>query len=453
MRSVEPQCRPTPAAARGSLRRRSGPAIVPSPGSARCWRAAALAARCCCNATDLFFDEAQYWAWSLEPAFGYYSKPPLIAWMIALSTSVCGDERSSASACPRRSCTRRRRRVVFLLGRRLYDARDRASGRRSPSRRCPASRCRPGIISTDVPLLLCWAVALVGFVGADATAQALAAGAACSARRSASASTPSTPWRISSLCAGASISLVTPERRGVCATAGCGRRSALGVLLIAPNLALEHVEQLRHVLAHGRQRQLGRRAASIPSRRSSSSARQFGVFGPILFGACLVIAVARLEAAAARRPTACCWRSPLPILGIVTVAGVDLPRACQLGGAGLCRRRPCSSPASWCGTASWRWLKASLALNGAVAAAIAIVLALADVIPLPPPSPLERVLGWKALGSVTRRRCRSPQGGAALRRGAANDRAITATLLYYLRDEPVPVKAWRERPSRATISS
>src|SRR5690606_4041263 len=42
------------------------------------------------NATDLFFDEAQYWSWSLEPAFGYYSKPPLIAWMIWAATEVCG---------------------------------------------------------------------------------------------------------------------------------------------------------------------------------------------------------------------------------------------------------------------------------------------------------------------------------------------------------------------------
>ena len=43
------------------------------------------------NATDLFFDEAQYWSWSREPSFGYYSKPPLIAWIIAVATSVCGD--------------------------------------------------------------------------------------------------------------------------------------------------------------------------------------------------------------------------------------------------------------------------------------------------------------------------------------------------------------------------
>ena len=49
------------------------------------------------NATDLFFDEAQYWEWSRELAWGYYSKPPVIAWLIALSTSVCGDGEADAA--------------------------------------------------------------------------------------------------------------------------------------------------------------------------------------------------------------------------------------------------------------------------------------------------------------------------------------------------------------------
>ena len=35
-------------------------------------------------------DEAQYWSWSLRPDFGYFSKPPLIAWLIGATTSVCG---------------------------------------------------------------------------------------------------------------------------------------------------------------------------------------------------------------------------------------------------------------------------------------------------------------------------------------------------------------------------
>ena len=36
-------------------------------------------------------DEAQYWRWGQEFALGYYSKPPLIAWVIGLFTGLFGD--------------------------------------------------------------------------------------------------------------------------------------------------------------------------------------------------------------------------------------------------------------------------------------------------------------------------------------------------------------------------
>ena len=36
-------------------------------------------------------DEAQYWVWSRTPDFGYFSKPPMIAWVIGLTTSVFGN--------------------------------------------------------------------------------------------------------------------------------------------------------------------------------------------------------------------------------------------------------------------------------------------------------------------------------------------------------------------------
>src|SRR5579863_4914745 len=42
--------------------------------------------------TDLYPDEAQYWLWSLKPDWGYYSKPPLIAWLIAGSTWLAGSD-------------------------------------------------------------------------------------------------------------------------------------------------------------------------------------------------------------------------------------------------------------------------------------------------------------------------------------------------------------------------
>lgn len=40
---------------------------------------------------DLVQDEAQYWDWSRHPQLSYYSKGPLIAWVIALFTSIFGD--------------------------------------------------------------------------------------------------------------------------------------------------------------------------------------------------------------------------------------------------------------------------------------------------------------------------------------------------------------------------
>lgn len=40
---------------------------------------------------DLVQDEAQYWDWTRRPQLSYYSKGPLIAWVIGLSTAVFGD--------------------------------------------------------------------------------------------------------------------------------------------------------------------------------------------------------------------------------------------------------------------------------------------------------------------------------------------------------------------------
>jgi len=39
---------------------------------------------------DLHYDEAQYWEWSQQLDWSYYSKGPLIAWLIALSTGLFG---------------------------------------------------------------------------------------------------------------------------------------------------------------------------------------------------------------------------------------------------------------------------------------------------------------------------------------------------------------------------
>ena len=42
------------------------------------FRTAALAI----SPLELGVDEAQYWLWSQTPDFGYFTKPPLIAWIL-----------------------------------------------------------------------------------------------------------------------------------------------------------------------------------------------------------------------------------------------------------------------------------------------------------------------------------------------------------------------------------
>ncbi|MGL4281409.1 MAG: ArnT family glycosyltransferase, partial [Albidovulum sp.] len=44
------------------------------------------------NRTDLFVDESQYWLWGQNLDFGYYSKPPLIGWVIRVVTELAGSD-------------------------------------------------------------------------------------------------------------------------------------------------------------------------------------------------------------------------------------------------------------------------------------------------------------------------------------------------------------------------
>ena len=43
------------------------------------------------NGLDLIGDESYYWDWSRQPDWCYFSKPPMVAWLIGLSTWLFGD--------------------------------------------------------------------------------------------------------------------------------------------------------------------------------------------------------------------------------------------------------------------------------------------------------------------------------------------------------------------------
>ncbi len=69
-------------------------ATEPAPVSGAAWIVLAVtAARVVAlwfDRTDLFVDEAQYWAWSRSLDWGYFSKPPMIGWVIRGATELAG---------------------------------------------------------------------------------------------------------------------------------------------------------------------------------------------------------------------------------------------------------------------------------------------------------------------------------------------------------------------------
>jgi hypothetical protein len=109
-------------------------------------------------------DEAQYWLWSQTPDFGYFTKPPMIAWIIGASHWLFGHH-EAAVRLPAAWLHLATALTLWQATRWLYGP---AAGRLTALIwiTLPAVGLGSFLISTDTPLLLCVAVALLGLAGA-----------------------------------------------------------------------------------------------------------------------------------------------------------------------------------------------------------------------------------------------------------------------------------------------
>lgn len=114
---------------------------------------------------ELSPDEAYYWTWSREPALSYPDHPPLVAWLIALGTTVGGNTALGV-------------RWPFVLLGTLLVPLVFAAGRRAGLRPglavlvataagiSPLGSAAALLATPDAPLAFGWAVGLVGLLGA-----------------------------------------------------------------------------------------------------------------------------------------------------------------------------------------------------------------------------------------------------------------------------------------------
>lgn len=108
---------------------------------------------------DLYVDEAYYWGWSQHLDWGYYSKPPVIAALIAASTALLGNG-LIAIKLPSLLIYPATAFALYALGRRMFSEQVGFwAGLAFLS--MPLVSALGLFVSTDAPLLLCWTLALI----------------------------------------------------------------------------------------------------------------------------------------------------------------------------------------------------------------------------------------------------------------------------------------------------
>lgn len=108
---------------------------------------------------NLFGDEAQYWLWSLDLDFGYYSKPPLLAWVISAYTNIFGSSFVSLKLLPSI--------IYFFTAWSIFNISRNIGLPKKDAISCslvfltiPAVSFSSFILSTDILLLLFWSLSL-----------------------------------------------------------------------------------------------------------------------------------------------------------------------------------------------------------------------------------------------------------------------------------------------------
>lgn len=392
--------------------------------------------------TELFFDEAQYWFWSRELAFGYYSKPPLIGWIIRGATEICGHSEACIRA-PSPIFHGATAMIVYAVGRSLFDARIGFwSGLIYAT--LPGVSFSAALISTDVPLLFFVALALLAVVKLRNDASwgwAILLGVAIGSGLLAKYAMAYFVLCIAIYC------LWSSTGRSLLRRLHLYIALLIAAAFLAPNIWW-NAQNSFATFSHTADNANWSRSMFNASDALEFISGQFGVFGPLLVVVLVWFGLNWLRKPAVREEFGdsakllLAFSMPVIILMILQaflsrahanwaafayIAGTVLVTAVMLRGG-------------WT-----RIFRFSLGLHLAVVIIIAAANMVAGRIALPGGDPYARVLGWKALAETAAEKAQS--GG--FRSLATDKRAVAAELLYYLRDKNLPVYAIRgDRPPR-----
>ena len=382
--------------------------------------------------TDLFVDEAQYWLWAQDLAWGYYSKPPLIAAVIGAATWLAGSDSPFWVRMPApilhavtalllgtiAAKISRKAAIVVALG---YVT-------------LPMVAVGSALISTDTVMLPLLALALLAYLNAANPGEVRA--------RLAWATLCGVALGLAFLAKYAAIYFLLGAA-AAWATDRSLRLSRQGYLLASVAFLLTIAWNLRNgfvTVVHtmdnadwspNEPTPLGSHLLGLAEFVSS----QFAVFGPLVFGVLIVALLGRQTVGTTRMhrlALSFCW----PVLGVVCLqafashAYANWAAAAYIGGSLLVfpmlleMRRV--------------WLVLSFVLNGAIALALPLTTIEADRLTVGQNQLLlERYVGQAAMSRWIIAEARS----AGLSTIVAEDRGILADLFYTGRDSGLSFEA------------
>jgi 4-amino-4-deoxy-L-arabinose transferase-like glycosyltransferase len=380
---------------------------------------------------ELYPDEAQYWLWSRTLDFGYYTKPPMVAWAIWATTQLGDAEvfvrlsaplfQAGATLC------------AFAIGRKLYGG---SVGLAAAALYAlmPAVQLSGLVVATDAPLLFFLGLSILAYVSLQSATGggrlALAAGLGA-ALGLAFLSKYAAVYAI----IGMALHLVlSREARRAWSLSAVLLAAGVFVLVLAPNLVwnVNHgFATLHHTAANAA---WGQRAAPFnPRGLITFLGTQFAVFGPIPFGVLIVgLALAARRRSLPREDVLllCFILPPLLIVSVQSLlsrANANWSGASYLPGAVLV--------AAW--LMRWRarrWLTAAVAVQAVLAAFVLLALVNPRAMDaIGGSNSLKRVRGWSETARLVTNRA-VVEAGAGLSTVAVNNRFLYYALAYYGRD-------------------
>ena len=434
---------------------------------------------------ELYADEAQYWRWGRSLDWGYYSKPPMIAWLIHVVTSLFGNA-EWAVRLPAPVLHTFAASFLYLAGRDIYGPRTGFFAALLYAL-MPAVALSSTVLSTDGVLMPFWALGLWTFwrlrdgrgAWVSAAGLGLAIGAGFLSK-----------YAMLYFLIGIVLTLLvdSPTRKALLSWKGLGAL-ALGAAIFAPHMAWNAANEFKTISHTVDNANLGGQLFH-PQHALTFLGDQLGVFGPLSLIALLAgLFFVRSENKALKERDRWLLCFTLPVLGIILFQAVlsrahanwavtAYPAASLLVATWLVRAHPNRNLWLWAAglgflamqflptmpllsklfigaglggiilatgalfkyrTSGLLWLNLGLHASLAIAFTIISLLPADMTATLGVDNALKRTRGWAAVSAATFNKAREIKATAIL----LDERENWHGLDYYGRSETLPLLSWR----------